>query len=76
MVTEALEEVDLEIRKTRTTPLHSQYDKMVERHNKTINQYLSMFVNDNQINWNKLIPLFTIPLFLHNIYDTIYAVGT
>jgi len=47
----------LGIRKTRTTPLHPQYDGVVERHNRTINQYLSMFVSDIQRNWDKLIPL-------------------
>jgi len=46
----------LGIRKTRTTPLHPQSEGMVERHNRTINQYLSMFVNKR--NWDQLIPLF------------------
>ncbi|KAJ8913018.1 hypothetical protein NQ315_002896 [Exocentrus adspersus] len=48
----------LEIKKTRMTPLHPQPDVIVERHNRTINQYLSMFVSENQRNWDKLIPLF------------------
>ena len=48
----------LGIRKTRTTPLHPQSDGMVERHNRTINQYLSIFVDEHQRNWDKLVPLF------------------
>ncbi|XP_074029272.1 uncharacterized protein [Leptinotarsa decemlineata] len=31
---------------------------MVERHNRTISNYLSMFVSENQRDWDKLVPLF------------------
>jgi len=37
--------------KTRRTPLHPQSNGMAERPNRTINQYLSLFVNANQRNW-------------------------
>lgn len=48
----------LGIRKTRTTPLHPQSDGMVERLNRTIAQYLSKFVSQNQRDWDELIPFF------------------
>ncbi|UYV82242.1 K02A2.6-like [Cordylochernes scorpioides] len=38
----------LGIEKTRTTPLHTQSDGMVERFNRTLTQHLTMFVNKNQ----------------------------
>lgn len=48
----------LGIGKTRTTPLHPQSNGLVERLNRTILQYLSKFVNDNQKDWDRWIPLF------------------
>lgn len=48
----------LGIRKTRTTPLHPQSDGMVEHLNRTLLQYLSMFVSEHQRDWDEWIPLF------------------
>lgn len=48
----------LGISKTRTTAQHPQSDGMVERFNRTILQHLSLFVSDNQRNWDELVPLF------------------
>ena len=48
----------LGIKKTRTTPLHPQSDGMVERLNRTLEQYLSMFVSRNQKDWDTKVPLF------------------
>lgn len=47
----------LGVEKTRTTPLHPQSDGMVERFNRTLLNYLSKFVDGNQRNWDKLLPL-------------------
>lgn len=44
------------IDKTRTTALHPQSDGMVERFNRTILDYLAKFVNDNQRDWDTLLP--------------------
>lgn len=48
----------LGIKKTRTTPLHPQSDGMVERLNRTLLQYLSMFISEHQRDWDEWIPLF------------------
>ena len=48
----------LGVRKTRTTPLHPQSDGMVERLNRTLLQYLAMFVSDHQRDWDEWIPMF------------------
>ena len=45
------------INKTRTTPLHPQSDGMVERFNRTLLDYLSKFVNEDQKNWDQKIQL-------------------
>jgi len=47
----------LDIEKTRTTPLHPQSDGMVERLNRTLEAMLSKFVQENQRNWDQLLPL-------------------
>jgi len=47
----------LDIEKTRTTPLHPQSDGMVERLNRTLETMLSKFVQENQRNWDQLLPL-------------------
>lgn len=47
----------LGVEKTRTTPLHPQSDGMVERFNRTLLDYLAKFVDANQKNWDKLLPL-------------------
>ncbi len=46
----------LGIRKTCTTPLHSQSDGMVERMNRTLEAQLSMFVDHHQRDWDQHIP--------------------
>ena len=46
----------LEVNKTRTTPLHHQSDGMVERFNRTIEDQLSKFVDENR-DWDTHIPL-------------------
>lgn len=48
----------LGIKKTRTTPLHPQSDGLVERMIRTLLQYLSMYVAENQKDWDQWIPLF------------------
>ena len=46
----------LGIHKTRTTPYHPQSDSMVERFNRTLENGLSMFVNQNHTDWDKHVP--------------------
>lgn len=48
----------LGIRKTRSTPLHPQSDGQVERQHRTISDYLSKFISENQKNWDRWIPMF------------------
>lgn len=43
------------INKTRTTALHPQSDGLVERFKKTILDYLSKFIDENQRDWDKKI---------------------
>ena len=47
----------LGIHKTRITPYHPESDGMVERFNQTLENGLSLFVNDYQTDWDKHIPL-------------------
>ena len=42
----------LGIEKTRTVPYNPKSDGMVERHNRTIQQMLAMFVNENRNDWD------------------------
>lgn len=46
------------IRKTRTTPLHPQSDGMVERFNRTLEEYLRKVVSSHQKDWDEHIPKF------------------
>ena len=46
----------LNIDKTRTTALHPQSDGMIERFNRTLETMLSLFVSDNQRDWDKCLP--------------------
>ena len=48
----------LGIRKTRTIPLHSQSDRMVERFNRTMEEHLSKVVDEHQKDWDRHLPLF------------------
>jgi hypothetical protein len=42
----------LDIKKTRTTPYHPQSDGMVERFNRTCQQMLKVFINENRSDWD------------------------
>ena len=44
------------IKKTRSTPLHSQSDGMVERFNRTLEEYLRTVVSEQQKDWDEHIP--------------------
>ena len=46
----------LGIEKTRTTALHPQSDGMVERFNRTLENHLAIFVEQNQRDWDRWIP--------------------
>ncbi|XP_063989948.1 protein NYNRIN-like [Diachasmimorpha longicaudata] len=48
----------LGVKKTRTTPLRPQSNGLVERLNRTILNYPTKFVADNQRDWDRWIPLF------------------
>ncbi|VDI68960.1 Hypothetical predicted protein [Mytilus galloprovincialis] len=45
----------MEVKKTRTTPLHPRSDGMVERMNKTINDMLSKYIKPHQRDWDKYL---------------------
>uniref|UniRef100_A0A671YZ42 Integrase catalytic domain-containing protein n=1 Tax=Sparus aurata TaxID=8175 RepID=A0A671YZ42_SPAAU len=46
----------LHMHKSRTTPYHPQSDGLIERFNRTLLSMLSLFVEDNQLNWDTLLP--------------------
>lgn len=46
----------LNIHKSRTSPYHPQSDGLIERFNRTLLAMLSLFVDDNQQNWDGLLP--------------------
>lgn len=48
----------LGIRRTRTTPMHPQSAGQVERLNRSIKDYLGMFVSQHQKDWDDKVPLF------------------
>ncbi|CAC5379235.1 unnamed protein product [Mytilus coruscus] len=45
----------MEVKKTRTTPLHPRSDGMVERMNKTINDMLSKYIKPHQRDWDEYL---------------------
>lgn len=45
----------LDIKKTRTTPLHPRSDGMIERMNKTINEMLSKYIKVHQHDWDECL---------------------
>ena len=47
----------LDIDKTRTTPFHPQSDGLVERFNRTLENMLSLYVADNQKDWDQYLQL-------------------
>ena len=47
----------LGIEKTRTTPGRPESDGMVERFNRTLEAMLSMFVSENQRDWDEFLPM-------------------
>ena len=59
----------LGIHKTRTTPYRPQSDGMIERANRTIENMLSLFVDENQKNWDELIPLLRLA-YRSSIHET------
>ena len=46
----------LDINKTRTSPYHPQSDGLIERFNRSLLAMLSLFVDNNQTNWDTLLP--------------------
>lgn len=47
----------LGIKKTRTSPRHPESDGMVERYNRTLKQQLSLFVEEQQKDWDIQVPM-------------------
>ena len=48
----------LQITKTKTSPYHPESDGIVDPFNRTLENGLTMFVNENQTDWDQHIPLF------------------
>lgn len=59
----------LKIEKTRTTPRHPQSDGMVERFNRTIADYLSKYIADDQKDWDCYLPLLLLA-YRSAVHDT------
>ena len=49
----------LDIHKTRTSPYHPSENGMVEVFSKTLLNMISVYVNDNQKDWDIYLPLLT-----------------
>lgn len=45
----------LQINKSRTSPYRPQSDGLIERFNRTLLSMLSLFVDENQMNWDRLL---------------------
>ena len=60
----------LQIEKTRTTAYHPQSDGMVERFNRTLCSMLSTLVDDNQRNWDTLLP-FVMMAYRSSAHETV-----
>ena len=48
----------LGIKKTRTSALHPQSDDQLERQHQTILNYLAKFIDKNQKDWDRWIPMY------------------
>ena len=59
----------LGIDKTRTTALHPQSDGMVERFNRTLENQLAIFVEQNQRDWDRWIP-FLLMAYRSSIHES------
>mgnify|MGYP000850441466 CR=1 FL=1 len=58
----------LGLREPRTTPLHPQSDGMVEKFDKTTNQFLSKVFDTDQQTWDTLFPFF-LSAYRSSIHD-------
>jgi len=47
----------LGIKKTRITPFHPQFNGQVERHHRTLLDYLAKFISENQKDWDRWVSL-------------------
>lgn len=59
----------LGIEKTRTTPYRPQSDGLVERFNRTLQQMLTSYANDNRNNWDENLP-FVLMAYRSSIQDS------
>ena len=59
----------LGISKSRTTPYHPQSDGMIERFNRTLQQMLSMFVDENRTNWDDHLP-YVMMAYRSSVHDS------
>ena len=59
----------LGIRKTRATLLHPQSNCEVERQNRTILEYLSKYITDNQKDWDRWVSLYLLA-YRSSVYAT------
>ena len=55
--------------KTRTAPYRAQSDGLVERFNRTLLQMLSIYVDENQSNWDEQLP-FVLMAYRSTIHES------